>query len=112
MGASQPPAGDGPWHTREQAAARYAGFAAAAERGTSGAPGEQIVYEPGQLERETITDTLDTLIAPADVLSGPLGEYDLAVVGKIAEALDPVDVAVLCSMICRAAHDTPDAPAP
>ena len=98
---------DMPFRSREEAEHVFAGFRKAAERGTSGPPGEKLVFTRSQHLAEALADTLDVLISPDDVLSGPLGEYDLAVVGKVAAALDPVDVGVLNSMIRRAAHDQP-----
>ena len=86
---------DTPFRSREQAEHAFAGFRQAAERGG------------GQHLAEALTDTIETLIAPAEPLGEPLGEYDRAVIGKVAAALDPVDVEVLCSMIRRAAHDQP-----
>jgi hypothetical protein len=96
-------ASDGPWHTREEAAARYAAFTAAADRGASGPPGEQLVYAPGQLEGETITDTLD-------VLGVELGDYDREVIARLAALLGPLDSLVVNSLIQRAARDDYDQP--
>ena len=98
---------DMPFRTREEAEHVFAGFRQAAERGTSGPPGERLVFTRSQHLAGALADTLDVLIAPDDVLSEPLGEYELAVIGKVAGALDPVDAGVLCSMIRRAAHDQP-----
>jgi len=93
---------DGPFNTREQAEACFAGFRAAALSGTAGPPGEQLVYEPGQLEHETLLDT-------ADVLGADLGDYDRQVLGRVAGLLDPVDIRVVNSIFLRVAHDVPDA---
>ncbi len=98
---------DSPFATREEAEHVFAGFRQAVERGTSGPPGEQLVFTRRQHLAGALADTIDVLIAPDDPLSEPLGEYDLVVVGKVAAALDPVDVEVLNSMIRRAAHDQP-----
>jgi len=40
--------------------------------------------------------------------AGRLGEYDRQLIARLARLLDPVDVAVICSWIRRAAHDCPD----
>lgn len=84
-----------PIRTRAEAEAAFAGFRDGPRGGITSTASEH--------KLDALVDTLETLIAPAD----PLGEYDLAVIGKVAAALDPVDVEVLNSLIRRAAHDQP-----
>jgi hypothetical protein len=99
---ARPPApGDGPWHTRAHAAIRYAAFCRAAHARMSGPPGEQLQLHPGQLEYETLADTLQT----AGV---ELGSYDAEVLGHLAATLDPLECAVVNSLIQRAAGDDYD----
>jgi hypothetical protein len=97
----RPRPADGPWHTREQAEIRYAGFCRAAKDGTSGPPGEQLLHPPGHLELCTMTDTLETL-------GVDLGRFDVEVLGRLAAALDPLAVAVVNSLFQRAAGDDYD----
>jgi hypothetical protein len=37
-----------------------------------------------------------------------LGGYDGQLIARLAQLLDPVDVAVICSWVSRAVHDCPD----
>jgi hypothetical protein len=89
---------DGPFSTREEARIRFADLGHAAETGVSGPPGEQIFHRPGQLERETIIDTLD-------VVAVELGDYDREVIARLAAALGPLDSFVVDSLFKRAARD-------
>jgi hypothetical protein len=92
---------DGPFSTREQAEAEFAAFRDSAEHGRAGAPGEQLVFLPGQLEYDTITDTLET--------NGvELGAYDRQVIARLACLLGPLDCAVIDSLFKRAARDACD----
>jgi hypothetical protein len=89
----------GPFRTREQAEAVFGGFREAAR-----ADGDGVAFWSAC----ALTDTLDCLIAPDDMFSGPLGDYDRQVLDELAGRLDPLAVAVLCSLILRAAHHDPE----
>jgi hypothetical protein len=84
---------DSPFGTRQQAEAVFAHFCRGAEHGT---------YGPAS---EFLADALADSIHVFDV---QLGEYDRQLITRLARLLDPVDVAVICSWIRRAAHDCPD----
>jgi hypothetical protein len=92
---------DGPFRDRMEAGAAFARFREAAERGTSGPPGEQLVFTRGQHLAEALTDTVEDLGAE-------LGGYDRQLAAWLGELLDPTDIGVICSWIRRAAHDRPD----
>lgn len=96
-----PPTGDGPFGTAEQAQIRYAAFCRAAHARVAGPPGEELVFRPGQLEYETLIDTLETV-------GVDLGEHDRDVLGRLAAAIGPLAVAVLNSLFQRAAGDGDD----
>src|SRR5690242_2911479 len=96
-----PPSGDGPYGTAEQAQIRYAAFCRTAHRGLAGPPGEQLLFRLGQLEYETLADTLETV-------GVDLGEYDRDVLTRLAAAISPLDVAVVNSLFQRAAGDVYD----
>jgi hypothetical protein len=84
---------DSPFGTRQQAEAVFAHFRRGAERGTYG-PASQFLA--------------DALADSIHVFDVQLGEYDRQLITRLAQVLDPVDVAVICSWIRRAAHDRPD----
>jgi hypothetical protein len=94
------PSDNGPFHTRAQAEAEFAGFAAAALAGVGGTtPGEQITG--------TTQEWLANLLADALEARGEqLGAYDLEVIGRLAAMLDPVEACVVGSFMDRVAHDT------
>jgi hypothetical protein len=94
------PAGDGPFCSREEAEARFARFREAAERGTSGPPGDQLVFTYSQHLTEALTDTIEGFGAE-------LGDYDRQLIEHLAELLDPVEIGVVCSWVYRV-HDAPD----
>jgi hypothetical protein len=100
MTTMQPPPGNGPFRSREQTEAVFAGFREGAERGTFGPPGEQIVGTYSQALVAALTDTVEGF-------GGELGDYDRQLIERLAGLLDPVDVRVLCSWTERV-HDTPD----
>jgi len=75
------PSQDGPFHTRQQAAAAFADWLTT------------------QHAAEALTHTLD-------VLGVPLGAFDHAVIGELAE-LDPLTVAIVTSWLYRTARDQP-----
>ena len=85
------PSQDGPFHTRQQAAAAFADWLTG--------PRGSISATASQHAAEALTDTLD-------VLGIPLGAFDKAVIGELAE-LDPLTVAVVMSWLSRAARDQP-----
>ena len=80
------PSRDGPFQTRQQAAAAFADW-------LSG-PRGSIPATATQFAAEALTDTLD-------VLGVPLGAFDHAVIGE----LDPLTVAIVMSWLHRAARD-------
>jgi hypothetical protein len=84
---------DSPFRTRRQAEAVFAHFRHGAEHGTYG-PASQF-----------LADALADSIHAFDV---QLGGYDRQLIARLAQLLDPVDVAVICSWVRRAAHDCPD----
>jgi hypothetical protein len=84
---------DSPFGTRQQAEAVFAHFRRGAEHGTYG-PASQFLA--------------DALADSIHVFDVELGEYDCQLITRLARLLDPVDVAVICSWIRRAAHDCPD----
>jgi hypothetical protein len=84
---------DSPFGTRQQAEAVFAHFRRGAERG---------IYGPAS---QFLADALADSIHVFDV---QLGEYDRQLITRLAQSLDPVDVAVICSWVRRAAHDCPD----
>ena len=84
---------DSPFRTRRQAEAVFAHFRHGAEQGTYG-PASQF-----------LADALADSIRVFDV---QLGGYDRQLIKRLAQLLDPVDVAVICSWVRRAAHDCPD----
>lgn len=92
---------NGPYATRAEAQAAYAALTRAAARGTSGPPGEQLVFTRGQLLAEAIIDTIDGFAST--------GGYDRQLAAWLGELLDATDVGVICSWIRRAAHDRPEA---
>jgi len=94
------PPDDGPFLSREQAEARFARFREAAERGTSGAPPDQLVFTYSQHLTEALADTIEGFGAE-------LGDYDRQLIERLAELLDPVEIGVVCSWIYRV-HDSPD----
>ena len=71
----------------------FAHFRRGAEQGTYG-PASQF-----------LADALADSIRVFDV---QLGGYDRQLIERLAQLLDPVDVAVICSWVRRAAHDCPD----
>jgi hypothetical protein len=73
---------DSPFRTRRQAETVFAHFRRGAEHGTYG-PASQFL---------------------ADALADSIHVFDV----QLGQLLDPVDVAVICSWIRRAAHDCPD----
>lgn len=88
---------DGPWATREQAEHVFAGFREAAERGTSGPPGEQLVFTSRQHLAEALADTIEGY--------APIGDYDRALIERLAGLLDAVDIGVICSWVYRVAPE-------
>jgi hypothetical protein len=84
---------DSPFRTRRQAEAVFDHFRRGAERGTYG-PASQYLAE-------ALTDSIH-------IFDVQLGSYDRQLIERLAQLLDPVDVAVICSWIRRAAHDCPD----
>ena len=98
---SPPDPSDGPFDSRPAAEAVFGEFRAAAERGHSGPPGEQITYSLGQFLTDAITDTIESL-------GGRIGAYDRALIIHLAGYLDPVEAATVCSWIRRAAGDRPE----
>ena len=85
------PSQDGPFHTRQQAAAAFADWLTG--------PRGSISATASQHAAEALTDTLD-------VLGVPLGAFDHAVIFELAE-LDPLTVAIVMSWLNRAARDQP-----
>jgi hypothetical protein len=71
----------------------FANFRRGAEHGTYGAASQFLA---------------DALADSIHVFDVELGEYDCQFIARLARLLDPVDVAVICSWIRRAAHDCPD----
>ena len=84
---------DSPFRTRRQAETVFAHFRRGAEHGTYG-PASQFLA--------------DALADSIHVFDVQLGGYDRQLIERLAQLLDPVDVAVICSWIRRAAHDCPD----
>ena len=84
---------DSPFRTRRQAETVFAHFRRGAEDGTYG-PASQFLAD-------ALTDSIH-------VFDVQLGGYDRQLIERLAQLLDPVDVAVICSWIRRAAHDCPD----
>jgi hypothetical protein len=84
---------DSPFRTRRQAETVFAHFRRGAEDGTYG-PASQFLAD-------ALTDSIH-------VFDVQLGGYDRQLIARLAQLLDPVDVAVICSWIRRAAHDCPD----
>jgi hypothetical protein len=84
---------DSPFRTRQQAEAVFAHFRSGAEHGP---------YRPTS---QFLADALADSIHVFDVR---LGGYDRELIARLARLLDPVDVALICSWIRRAAHDCPD----
>lgn len=84
---------DSPFRTRRQAETVFAHFRRGAEDGTYG-PASQFLA--------------DALADSIHVFDVQLGGYDRQLIERLAQLLDPVDVAVICSWIRRAAHDCPD----
>jgi hypothetical protein len=71
----------------------FAHFRRGADRGTYG-PASQFLA--------------DALADSIHVFDVQLGEYDRQLIARLAQLLDPVDVAVICSWVRRAAHNCPD----
>jgi hypothetical protein len=94
------PPGNGPFASRQRAEHVFAVFRQDAERGTSGPPGEQLVFTTHQLLAETLTDTIEYYAA--------LGDYDRQLIGRLAGLLDATDIGVVCSWIYRVTGDTYD----
>jgi hypothetical protein len=84
---------DRPFRTRRQAETVFAHFRRGAEDGTYG-PASQFLA--------------DALADSIHVFDVQLGGYDCELIERLAQLLDPVDVALICSWIRRAAHDCPD----
>jgi hypothetical protein len=84
---------DSPFRTRRQAETVFAHFRRGAEDGTYG-PASQFLAD-------ALTDSIH-------VFDVQLGGYDRQLIARLAQLLDPVDVAIICSWIRRAAHDCPD----
>jgi hypothetical protein len=84
---------DSPFGTRRQAETVFAHFRQGAEHGTYG-PASQFLA--------------DALADSIHVFDVQLGDYDRQLIARLAQLLDPVDVAVICSWIRRAVHDCPD----
>ena len=84
---------DSPFRPRRQAETVFAHFRRGAEDGTYG-PASQFLA--------------DALADSIHVFDVQLGGYDRQLIERLAQLLDPVDVAVICSWIRRAAHDCPD----
>jgi hypothetical protein len=84
---------DSPFRTRRQAETVFAHFRRGAEHGTYG-PASQFLA--------------DALADSIHVFDVQLGGYDRQLIERLAQLLDPVEVAVICSWIRRAAHDCPD----
>jgi hypothetical protein len=84
---------DSPFRTRRQAEAAFDHFRRGAEHG---------IYGPTS---QFLADALADSIHIFDV---QLGGYDRQLIERLAELLDPVEVAVICSWVRRAAHDCPD----
>jgi hypothetical protein len=82
----------GPFRTRQEAEAHLTGW-------RSLMPLASRHRHRGNLE--TLTDAMD-------MLGVPLGDYDREILGQLAAQLDPLAVAVLVSLIRRAAHDVAD----
>ena len=91
MTVTHPPSQDGPFQTRQQAAAAFAGGLAGPRGGIS--------PTASQHAAEGLTNTLD-------VLGVPLGAFDHAVIRELAE-LDPLTVAIVTSWLYRTARDQP-----
>ena len=85
------PSQDGPFQTRQQAATAFADWLTG--------PRGSIPSTASQHAAEALTDTLG-------VLGVPLGAFDHAVIGELAE-LDPLTVAIVMSWLHRAARDQP-----
>ena len=83
------PSQDGPFQTRQQAAAAFADLLTG--------PRGSIPASATQHAAEALTGTLD-------VLGVPLGAFDHAVIAELAE-LDPLTVAIVMSWLHRAARD-------
>ena len=90
-----PPPGNGPFRSRQQAEETFAAVRRGAESGQLGTAGH---FKSGYL-----ADSID-------VLGAELGDYDLDLIGRLAELLDAVDVAVIASWAYRLMHDVPDNP--
>lgn len=90
---THPPPGNGPFRSREQAEEVFAHVRHGAGSGTFG----------------TAADFLTGYLADSiDVHDAELGDYDLALIGRLAELLDAVDIAVVASWFYRVAHDEYD----
>ena len=85
------PSRDGPFQTRQQAAAAFADLLTG--------PRGRIPATATQHAAEALTGTLD-------VLGVPHGAFDHAVIFELAE-LDPLTVAIVMSWLNRAARDQP-----
>jgi hypothetical protein len=83
----------GPFRSRQQAEEVFEAARRGAESGTFG----------------TRADFLTGYLADSiDVHGAELGDYDLALIRRLAELLDAVDVAVVASWFYRVAHDEYD----
>ncbi len=91
---THPPPGNGPFRSRAQAEETFAGVRRGAESATFGTATE---FLTGYL-----ADTID------HYPGAELGDYDLALIGRLAELLDPIDVATVASWFYRVAHDEYD----
>jgi hypothetical protein len=94
---THPPPENGPFQTREQAAAVFAAFAQAAETGTAGPPGEQLTFTGPQFLAESLTDAIE--------MWATAGDYDRQLIGRLAARLDAVDIAVIMSWLYRIRPD-------
>jgi hypothetical protein len=81
----------GPFRTRQEAEARLTGWRSL------------MPLAPQTRHRNNLED----LTVAMEMLGVELGDYDREVLGELAE-LDPLAVAVLVSLIRRAAHDVTD----
>ncbi len=97
---THPPPDNGPFASREQAEAVFAGFRQAAASGRTGPPGEQLFFTARQWKAEALADTIE--------LWAGLEAYDREVITKLAGLLDAVEIGVVASWFYRAARDEYD----
>ena len=92
---THPPPGNGPFRSRREAELVFAAVRRGAESGTLGTAEH---FKSGYL-----ADSID-------VFGAELGDYDLALIGRLAATLDAVDIAVIASWAYRLMQDVPDNP--